>query len=247
MSRLGASLRLAIALLTILPVRLRGQAPALGAAAAWFPLVGALVGALAGAVGYLARPSLGPQVAAVLAVAALVVLTGALHADGLADCADGVGAHGDRGRRLAVMRDSAIGTFGALALFLWLVLLVAALTGLGREDAARALAVAGATGRWSAVVHAAFASPARADGLGASFAVGGVAMALATAAAAALALAGAGFRGGGAALVTAAAVAALVTWWSRRLLGGRTGDTLGAAVTLTEVAVVVVLLGVARS
>ena len=89
-----ATLRLAIAFLTITPVRLRGEAPPLGTAAVWFPLVGAGVGAVAGAAGWIAQPSLGSGVAATLGAGALVVLTGALHLDGLADCADGLGARG---------------------------------------------------------------------------------------------------------------------------------------------------------
>jgi len=128
-------------------VRLRDPAPPLGAAAAWFAIVGAAVGALAGALAYLAAPQLGTTVAAILAVTMLVVLTGALHADGLADCADGLGVRGDRARRLAVMRDSPIGTFGALALVLWALLLVSALAGLERGDALRALVVAAAPSR----------------------------------------------------------------------------------------------------
>jgi adenosylcobinamide-GDP ribazoletransferase len=235
---------LAIAFLTVMPVRLR-RAPPLGAAAPWFPAVGAMVGATAGAVGYVARPALGATVAAVLAVAILVVLTGALHQDGLADCADGLGARGGGAeRRLAVMRDSAIGTFGALALGLWLLLVVTALAGLAREDAFAALVVAAATGRWGTLLHAVSAPPARRDGLGAAFAVSPVALAIATVIAAAVAVGAAGVAGV-AALATTALAAALVSAWSRRALGGRTGDTLGAVVALAEAGVIVVLLGLA--
>ncbi len=243
---MGSSLRLAVAFLTIVPVRLRGEAPPLGAAAAWFPAVGALVGALSAAVGYLARPILGPGVAAILAVTVLVVITGALHQDGLADCADGLGARGDRQRRLATMRDPAIGTFGALALLLWLLLLVTALARFDREAALRALVTAVAAGRWAAVVHAELASPARRDGLGAEFTVGGAAITLATASVATVAVLVVGVVGALIALVAATTVAVLVTAWSRASLGGRTGDTLGATVALGEVAVVVALLGFAN-
>jgi adenosylcobinamide-GDP ribazoletransferase len=235
---------LAVAFLTVVPVRLRA-APPLGAAAGWFAAVGAVIGAIAGGVGYLARPRLGASVAAVLAVAVLVVLTGALHQDGLADCADGLGARGGGAeRRLAVMRDSSIGTFGALALGLWLLLLVTALAGLDRDDAFAALVVAASAGRWAALLHALAAPPARRDGLGAAFAVSNVALVAATGVAAAVAVALAGVDGV-AALGAAALVAALVSAWSRRAIGGRTGDTLGAVVALAEVAVIVVLLGLA--
>jgi adenosylcobinamide-GDP ribazoletransferase len=238
------SLGLAFAFLTIVPVRLRGAVPPLGAAAPWFPLVGAGVGAVAGGVAWLAQPSLGAGVAAALGAGVLVVLTGALHIDGLADCADGLGARvGDRDRRLAIMRDSTIGAFGAVAVGLWLVLLVSALGALGRDDAFSALIVATTSGRWAALLHAVTAAPARPDGLGAAFDVAAVALAIATLTAAGAAI---GLEGidGLAALAAAAVVAGLMTLWARRALGGRTGDTLGATVAVGEVVVVVVLLGV---
>jgi adenosylcobinamide-GDP ribazoletransferase len=236
------SLRLAIAFLTILPVRLRSDPGPLGRAASWFPLVGTLVGGVAGAVGYLLEPSLGPTVAAVISVAALVILTGALHQDGLADCADGLGVRGDRARRLEVMRDSAIGTFGALALLIWLALFVAALSGLDRDDAWRALVVAAASGRWAALLHARLSGAARPGGLGAGFTVSWAALAFATVTAAAVALAILGVEAGLAVLAASVAVAALVTVWARASIGGRTGDTLGATVALAEVAAAVVAL-----
>jgi len=226
-------------------VRLRDPPPPLGAAAPWFPAVGAGIGALAGAVVYLAAPRLGATVAAILGVAVLVLVTGALHADGLADCADGLGVRGDRARRLAVMRDSAIGTFGALALLLWAMLLVAALAGLDREDALRALVVAAALGRWAAVVHAAAASPARADGLGAGFAPARTSSLAATVIAVALAIVLEGPAHGAIVIASALLAGLLTSAWSRATLGGRTGDTLGATVALTEATVLVTLLGLA--
>jgi adenosylcobinamide-GDP ribazoletransferase len=240
-----AGLRLALAFLTVVPVRIRGDAPPLGAAAGWFPLVGGLLGALAGGVDYLARRSLGSSVAAILAVGVLVVLTGGLHQDGLADCADGLGVRGDRVRRLAVMRDSSIGTFGALALLFWLALIVAGLTGLDRSDATCALVVAASGGRWAGVLHAATAPAARPDGLGAAFAPGRPALALSSATTLALGVALLGIDPGIAAVAAAATVGLLSSAWSRRALGGRTGDTLGACVSVAEVAVVLVALALA--
>lgn len=202
------------------------------------------MGALAGTVAYIAAPTLGASVAGALAVAVLVVITGALHLDGLADCADGLGVRGDRQRRLAVMRDSAIGTFGALALLLWLVLVVESLADLDRGQSLRALVVAASTGRWAALLHARLTRPARTDGLGVSFAITAFALAIATATAVAVAVLLLGARDGAAALVGALIAALLVTAWSRSALGGRTGDTLGASVTLAEVAVLLTLLGI---
>jgi adenosylcobinamide-GDP ribazoletransferase len=240
-----APLRLAIAFLTIAPVGLRGEAPPLRAAAPWFALVGAAIGALAGGVAWLAQPSLGATVAAALGAAVLVVSTGALHLDGLADCADGLGARGGgRERRLEVMRDSSIGTFGALALGLWLILVVGAAAGLDRDGVFLAFVVATTTGRWAALLHATATGPARADGLGAAFTVTPLALAVASIVAAAAAL---GLEGldGVAALAAAGAAGLLTGLWASRALGGRTGDTLGAAVALAEVAVLVTLRGLA--
>jgi len=236
------SLRLALTFLTILPVRLRGTPPPLGAAAIWFPVAGAVVGGIGGAFAYLAGPAFGHTVAAVVAVGVLVVLTGALHQDGLADCADGLGAGGDRERRLAIMRDPSIGTFGATALMLWLLLMVTALAGLDRGEAWRALIVTAASGRWAVLIHAASSSPARVDGLGARFGVDARSLLAGTAIAAAIALPVAGITAGLCALGAAAAVSLLVTGWSSNQLGGRTGDTLGATVALAEAAVALVLL-----
>src|SRR3954447_25409042 len=240
-----AGATLALALLTILPVRPRGDAAALGTAAAWFPLVGALVGLVAGGAWVAAEPTLGAGVAGAPAVVVMVVLTGALHQDGLADCADGLGVRGDRVRRLAGMRDSSTGAVGTVALVAWGLLLASALAALPHADAIRTLVLAAALGRWGAVLHGALAAPARTEGLGAAFAVGPVAVAVATA----IVLAGAVALGpaSGLAALAAGGVAALATTaWARRALGGRTGDTLGATVLLVELAACLVLVGFAR-
>ncbi len=232
----------AVCFLTVLPIRPRGDDPGLRAAAAWFPVAGALVGALAGATRYAAEPLFGPTVASVLALAVLVAVTGALHQDGLADCADGLGVRGDRERRLAVMRDPATGVFGALALLIWGLLLTAAMTSLGNEDALRALVVAAAIARTAALVHAAAAPPARTEGLGAGFTPGTRAIAVAAVATIAAAILVAGPAKGLIALAAGALVALATTAWARASLGGRTGDTLGATIALAEVAVCLALL-----
>jgi adenosylcobinamide-GDP ribazoletransferase len=233
----------AIAFLTILPVLGAGEA-GLDSAAVWFPVVGAGVGALAGGARLLSGQWVGATVATVLAMIVLVVVTGALHQDGLADTADGLGVRGDRARRLEVMRDSSTGVFGALALIGWALLLYTTLASLDGDRALRALVVACALARWAALVHAAATRPARSDGLGAALRVGPVALGVATTLAAIVALAVGGLAAGGAAIGTAVVVAGLSVLFARGALGGRTGDTLGATVAVAEVAVCVVLLGV---
>jgi adenosylcobinamide-GDP ribazoletransferase len=243
--RAAAGAELALGFLTLIPVRARSEPDGLAAATAWFPAVGALVGLAAGAVRDAADPPLGAGVSAALAVVVLVALTGALHQDGLADCADGLGARGGRERRLAVMRDSTIGSFGAVALVLWAALLVPALGALPRSEAVPTLVLAGALGRWGAVLHAAAVAPARREGLGAAFVAGPGSVVAATATVLILALVLEPLPGL-AALAAAALVAVAISAWAGRTLGGRTGDTLGATVALVEVIVCVVLLGFAR-
>jgi adenosylcobinamide-GDP ribazoletransferase len=239
-------LLLALTFLTVLPLRVREDHDGAGAAPAFYALVGAAIGLLAGGVLAAAEPVFGDVVAAILAVLALVVVTGALHQDGLADCADGLGVRGDRERRLRVMRDPANGTFGTLALLLWALLLTACLAQLDTTQALAALVTATALGRWAALLHAQWAPPARADGLGSGFTPTTLAVVLAGLSAI-LVAAVADLQAAGAATLTALAVAALVSWAARRAIGGRTGDTLGATVVLAELAVVLLALALARA
>jgi adenosylcobinamide-GDP ribazoletransferase len=241
---------LAITFLTVVPLRLRDDHDGQTTAPSWFPLVGAAIGLLAGAVFAAAHDGLGSSVAAVLALVTLVAVTGALHQDGLADCADGLGVRGDRTRRLAVMRDPANGTFGTLALVGWALLLTTALAQMSAGHALAALATSGATARWAALLHARWTPPARTDGLGSAFtpsplavAVAGVTAVLIAAAAAVGAL---GASTVAVALAAGALIALMTSVWARRALGGRTGDTLGATIVLAELASLFVLLALSH-
>jgi adenosylcobinamide-GDP ribazoletransferase len=231
----------AVAFLTITPMPATAR-DGLAGAAGWFPLVGAAVGALAGSVRVGAEQLLGRAPATVLAVITLVVVTGALHQDGLADTADGLGARGEPARRLQVMRDPATGAFGALALIGWALLMLATLASLDATHALIALTVACALARWAALLHAAAAPPARNDGLGAALHVSRPALAAATIASAVLSLGLCGITPGAIAIGFAALLAALSVLLAHRTLGGRTGDTLGATIAVTEAVVCTVLL-----
>lgn len=241
--------RHAIGFLTRVPVPFGpGEAPRLTAAAPWFPVVGVGVGGLAGGVLALTAllPGAGPSgVAAALGLAAGVVATGALHEDGLADTADGLGVLGDRERRLAVMRDSRIGTFGAVALLVWLLVGWSALRPLATGDAALALVAAGAVSRWAILVHALLGRPARPDGAIHALRVGPSAALAATVLAGGAAGVALGPVAGVAALAVGAVVAGLVAAAMRRAVGGITGDTCGATAALVQVAVLVVALAFA--
>src|SRR5436190_12236013 len=149
----AASLRAAVGFLTRVPVgRVEAADVARGAVA--FPLVGAGIGAVAAGVALLVHPPLSPAVAAALAVAATIVLTGALHLDALADTADAVGAS-TRERALEIMRDSRIGSYGAAAVGLDLLLRVTVVAQLLGGSLLGPLIAAGALSRGASVALAA--------------------------------------------------------------------------------------------
>jgi adenosylcobinamide-GDP ribazoletransferase len=231
----------ALTFLTVIPLPTRDGRGA-AEAPAWFGAVGALIGAVAGGVYAVAQPVLGSAVAAALAATATVAVTGGLHHDGLADCADGMGVRGDAQRRLSVMREPTIGAFGALALLLWGLLLTTALAALSPGDAVWALVCAATAARLAALLHARWAAPARRDGLGAAFAPSWPGVLATGATTIAIAIIGLPERTFAVLLVTGLSALA-VSAWARRFVGGRTGDTLGATVVITEVVVVLVLLG----
>ncbi len=236
-----------------LPVPATRREIALGArgfaaAAGMAPLAGAVI-ALAPIMVTLAAlaAELPPAVAAPLALASLVALTGALHEDALADCADGFGGGRTRERKLAIMRDSRIGAFGAVALALTLFIRAATLTAIlvhGTGAAVLALLAAAALSRAACLVPLGLLPPARADGVGAGAGPG--ARGLATAAVVVLlgavlaAACGAGVWRSAVAVATAAASALGVTALARRQIGGQTGDVAGAAQQLAETAVLLV-------
>jgi adenosylcobinamide-GDP ribazoletransferase len=144
----------ALQFLTRLPVPSprRFEADAITRGARYFPLVGQIVGALSAGVLLLASRLWGGWIPALLAVAAGVAITGALHEDGLADTADGLVGGRDTAQRLAIMKDSRIGTYGALALGLGVAIRVAALSVLSPLVAALSLMAAHGVARAAAVV-----------------------------------------------------------------------------------------------
>ena len=142
--------KVALQFLTRLPAGAPARsAPPLAASAPMFPLIGALIGAAGGLVFALAAGlGLPPMLAALLAVAAQVLLTGGLHEDGLADIADGFGGGRTRADKLRILRDSRIGSFGAMALMLALLARIGALAALASPAlVAAALIAAGAASR----------------------------------------------------------------------------------------------------
>lgn len=235
-------MRTALAFLTRLPVPAPAE-PSLDRAAVFFPVVGLLVGGVAAGVRALADLGLPPVPATLLAVAAALLVTGALHEDGLADVADGLGAHVSRERRLEILRDPRVGTFGALALIVSVGLVVSTVGALDTEDAARALIAAHVLSRWAMLPVSRVLRPARPGGAGALLRIRTPALAAATALAVAAALVAAGPRAGAAALLAAAVASALAAVTLHQSLGGVTGDGYGATAKLAEIAVCTTLAG----
>ncbi len=230
----------AAAFLTSVPLRRRAAVVGetdLRTGLAWFPAVGGLVGLVTGAAGWLLAAVLPAHVAAVLTVACCVVVTGALHLDGLADTADGFGA-ASRGRNpMRVMREPGIGAFGATAIVLDLALRIAA-TGalLSARGFPWAIVAAAATARFSPLLVAGrlpYLHPG--DGTGAWIASGiPMSHTLIAGTTAVFMSATAGpARGAAIALATLASTWSVATL-ARRAFGGVTGDVLGAAAELSE-------------
>src|SRR5438477_159857 len=161
------SLRAAASFLTVLPVANADGSPGARLGRAYFPAIGAVVGLAAGLVFVLLSAFLAPLVAAACAIARLTLLTGAIHLDGLADSADGLlGSRGDAARRLEVMRDPRLGSFGVIAIVLVLVLAVAALSSMSPARGLAALVIAGALSRLATLAVIAFVPYVRTSGLG---------------------------------------------------------------------------------
>jgi adenosylcobinamide-GDP ribazoletransferase len=234
---------LALQFLTCLPVSLKAApGPAdWGRSALAYPLVGLLIGLLLAGLQHLVGHA-DPLLLAALLTATWALITGGLHLDGLADSADAwVGGHGDRERTMTIMKDPRSGPAAVSTLALVLLLKFVALVALAKAGAWPALLLAPVLGR-SALVALLLSTPyVRPGGMGSAMSAhlprAAAVLALLLAAAGALV---AGKIG---ALALAVAVVAWLglRWMMVRRLGGMTGDTLGAAVELTEVAVLVAL------
>ena len=235
----------ALGLLTRLPLpeRLVIAGAARGAAAAWaYPLAGAVVGAMAAGVLILGHGlGLGAGPAAGLALAVAVIVTGGLHEDGLADTADGLWGGRDAARRLAIMTDSRIGSYGVLALVLSLILRWSCLTVLADTGMAATLVAVGAASRAALLLPFGLLPPVRPGGLAARTGRPGratIALGGAVAAVICLALLGPG----GLAILGAAGLAGLAAMAiARAKIGGQTGDILGATQQLAEIAALLTL------
>jgi adenosylcobinamide-GDP ribazoletransferase len=226
-----------------LPFKIEYSDGDMGRSMRWFTLIGLLLGLLLAALHYLLTLMFPEQIVALLLVAALALVTGALHLDGLADVFDGFGARGGKERFLKVMKDSSTGAIGAVALTVVLLLKWQAILHLPAGMKYGGIILFPAVARFAQVFMTVGSKVARADGLGAHFIAGAgvkeLLVAAVTGVVAAYTLAGL------AGLLSCLAVG-VFAWISRNYfhnrLGGVTGDIIGCTSELAEILALLILI-----
>jgi adenosylcobinamide-GDP ribazoletransferase len=208
-----------------------------------FGVVGAMIGAAVGLLCLGLRTIGVPDLAAAaLALGAGAILTGALHEDGLADVADGFGGGRDVTAKLEIMRDSRLGTYGALILLVSFATKLSALAAIPDSDVVQSLISAHALARGVLPWMAMSLPYARKDGLAANAGQPDAATAaIAAALALVIALLSLSFVNALLAAIMAAAGAIGMAWLAQRQIGGQTGDVLGGAEQVAETAILVLL------
>ena len=241
----------ALRFMTIFPVPSSETATApdwLARCAKYFPAVGICVGLVSASALLLAGSIWNPVIAAILAVAASIVVTGALHEDGLADTADGFGGGWNVEKRLAIMKDSRIGAYGALALIFGIALRVAALAELPLWTGAAALIAAHATARitpafvMNALAYAGDTAAMKVSYADAPVSTNDIWFAVLVVGCALVPLALVSISSVISGIFLGALLAAALALWARKLIDGYTGDVLGAIEQIFEIGF---LLGVA--
>ncbi|TMF38583.1 MAG: adenosylcobinamide-GDP ribazoletransferase [Chloroflexi bacterium] len=235
------SLRAAVSFLTVLPVANADGGPGERLGRAYFPAIGALIGLVAGGTFALLSSLTAPLLAAACAIAVHSILTGAIHLDGLADCADGLLGGGDSARRLEVMRDPRLGSFGVTAIVIVLLLEVAAISSMSPARGLAALVIAGGVSRLATLWVIALVPYVRASGLGVAVWDARHRLAdLVFGSASALLVCAIDWRRAAVALPFVALSAVAVAMLARRRVGGATGDVYGATSELCQLATLLV-------
>lgn len=229
-----------------------GDPVELGRSARWFPLIGMVVGSVGGLVYLLASAIWDSALAALIALAAMLLLTGAFHEDGWADTFDGLFGGWTPERRLEIMRDSRIGAYGAIALIMLLLGKWQALASVAARDAMVVLIGAHAAARWSTLALALALPYVRGTSAMKPVAsgIGPPELAIGTGAAiAAIILVGLQFGPWFVALGITATLTLVVgaAGLFRARLGGITGDCLGAINQATELVWLLTAAAVVRA
>jgi cobalamin 5'-phosphate synthase/cobalamin synthase len=232
----------AIAFITRIPISIDFSTDDIGKSARWFPLVGALLGGVSLALSGLLLPVFPAIIVAVLILIADTLLTGALHIDGLADTADGFGGGRTVEDMLRIMRDHALGSYGATTLILLFALKIAAISTLiSHHTYSPFLVLAPALGRWGIVLLSHWQPYARASEA-VSRHIGRREVIWASVLTACIVAGTLNWRG---AVCWALTLITVIAWgrYCQRNIGGVTGDCLGACEQIGEC--VVLLAGVA--
>lgn len=231
---------LAVQFMTRVPIRSQHLDPArLSRASMWFPAVGLLVGGVAALVYVLVIPHLARMLAALIAVLVMVMITGGLHEDGLADCADAFGGGWTREDKLRILKDSRIGSFGAIALIFSLAGRVLLLANMPADAVVGYLISAQVLARCTPLPLSALLKPAReqeGQGRRIAGATSWLTVALGTAiaiAVTALILRSSSWQP----ILAVAIVTAASALYYKHHLGGVTGDCMGATIQASEIAV----------
>lgn len=236
--------QLALMLLTRLPAgNLDSNVPKLASAVWFFPIIGIPIGLLVGLT-YIGTYNLGvsPILASILAFCIGILVTGAMHEDGLADCADGFGGGQNKQTKLTIMRDSRIGSFGVLALIFIIFTRIVSLSNLPpHQEVLFAVIALAMISRLVMVCSLFFLTPARDEGLGKDAGEPSITSLVA----AAFICVPIVFLCGlymVACLTIMILIAVLFGWLVKSQIGGQTGDTCGAAQLITETAGYILLV-----
>ena len=230
------SLRMALGFLTVLPVpqRTEWSDPDFGFSAVFYPLAGVLIGALAGGSFLLLKAVFPLPIAALLSLVVWIMLSGALHWDGLADCMDGFGCSAAPEKRLEIMKDPKLGTFGALGLFTALLLKWLCIWQFPAGRELLYFALSAATARWAMLllIGLPLANP---NGMAAMLKKNCPKHVVLYAIPVPLILAIISGLTGLCALLLSAAAASALGLLAKRKIGGINGDVLGFSIELSEI------------
>jgi adenosylcobinamide-GDP ribazoletransferase len=235
-----------IQFMTIIPLPLKGEPEERDFAGGviYMPLVGILVGALIATVNFGASKLFTPLISATLTIIAAVIITGGLHLDGLADTFDGLFSHRSREKMLEIMKDSRLGTMGALALILVLFIKILSLGDISYAERLRALLIVPVIGRMTVSWAAGLTQYARPEGgMGGAMInhTGRKEILVSTLLTAVIVLGLMGFRGI-VPLLSAILFSTIFALSVARRLGGATGDTLGCTIELSEALVLLMII-----
>ena len=235
-------IRLAAGFLTIIPLMSAAPAPESEVAAsyAWFPLIGFAMGIAFAGEDYALSFVVGHALRSALVVLSIAVLSGGIHLDAIADTADALGAGRNRERALEILRDSNIGSFGAIALFFILALKVLSLASLAGTARYAALILAPTLARWSMVAVTFRLDYLRESGAGSALGLNRELNLKIASAIALIAIAAFFSRRVLGACLAAIVAVVILRWFYARWIGGVTGDLIGACGEIIETLVLII-------